>query len=56
MDTSKANEAVIILSDMVGVPFRVIFQSYDDNGNPQETSVQTDDFNEVPLLLREKLN
>ena len=56
MDELRANEAVLVLSDMVGVPFRVVFQSYDENGNPQETSIQTDDFNEIPLGLREKLN
>jgi len=56
MDELKANEAVVRLSDAVGVPFKVIFQSYDENGNPQETSVQTKDFTEVPLMLREKLH
>lgn len=56
MNEIKANKAVIVLSDTVGVPLRVVFQGYDEDGNPQETSVQTEDFTEVPLMLRAKLN
>ena len=53
LNEANMQKAVIVMTDMVKEPFQVIFQGFDEDGSASEVTITTDEFNDVPLLLRE---